>query len=340
MRLNKKSNLFLVFVILNLINCSINKESSSELIHPTSIRKMNTHVKIDTCSIDLDITYLFNYKKFSTNGILYAGYNNQIHSIDLFDLEKQLPIQQLRLFKEGPESVQRVEGIYFHNLDSIFVLSDNYLMLFNSEGKLSNRISINGASPNELFQSYYFTAGNERNNIFFDRNTNCMYLQANDVKISQCSKEHFSTNLVGKIYLNKVEFGLLPISFSSLYNENYYGFNDQPEFSLVAGGKIVYNFPIESSVYFYDLNGDSVLSYGGESSFSPSMASPLSWSSCRDTDEKMRHFIENVKYCRIIYDSYNNLYYRFHHGEAKEKNPDGSFKNVNQKAQYLTVFND
>lgn len=130
----------------------------------------------------------------------------------------------------------------------------------------------------------------------------------------------------------------MPISFSEFYNEDYYGFLTDIQFSLVDN-KIVYNFPIESSVYIYDLERQSSLSIGGESKSSPRIVSPLSWSACQDTDAQMRHYIENVKYHKIIYDPYRNLYYRFHHGEAKGKNPDGSFMNANQKAQRLTVFN-
>jgi hypothetical protein len=321
-----------------LIGCT--RSARTEYDNPsTVIQKVDISFDVDTCTVELDGNYLFNYKKFSTDGAIYAGYNNHVHSIDFFDINEKRVLSQLILSKEGPESVQRVEGIYYHNMDSIFLLDENSLSIFNSIGKLKRRIKINFASDNTaFFSSNNFTAGNETNNLMFDKIHGCVYSQNLDFQTSQCSSKHFDRSVLGKINLKDSTVELLPIYYSKLYHENFYGFYDTPKFSMINETQIVYNFPIESSVYVYDLKEGHSMSFGGESKFTSSVVSSLPWKSCKDVDAKMQHFVENVRFEKVIYDPFRDLFYRFHYGDAKGRNADGTFMNPNQKSQLLTVF--
>ncbi len=325
---------FYVCVALLLI-ISCDRDKNGDVVNDTILtirNEIDLKLDYDTVSIEFDSIFLFNYKKFSSNGIIYAGYNSSHHSIDLFDLEKEQIMKSISLSREGPESIGIVKGIFFHSIDSIFLVSDGSLCIFDSEGRLTRNILINRS---EL----YLSPGNEANNVFFDRLDKSIYIQNIDNQYGQCSKDHYKVSILAKIRLDNESIELLPLYYPKIYSNSYYGFCVEPQYSFIDK-RVILTFPIESSVYVYNIETKLTRGYGGESLLSKSLAEPLPWSACNDNDLKMRHFIENVNFQRVIYDKWRNLFYRFHLSDIKGPDSQGRFKGPNQKKQILTIFNE
>lgn len=331
-----KAAVFFFIICLIFFACVQKRDALQE----TKRKKVTLSITSDTCHIEIDSLSTFYYPKYSANDSLYIGYNPQRYTIDVFDYKNRKPVQKIELFREGPDAIDgRVEALFMQSLDSIFILSSTQLLILNQQGKVIYEMPMNGANQKEeIFSDFYSYGGNGANNLIYDAKKKTVYTSAMDIKFGQCSEKHYGMAMF-KIDLLKQSVEITPFSYPQKYSSHYFGFFHDFEITW-AGDKIIAVFPIESSLYLIDLDDYSVQITGGESELSNNHADPLEFSNCNDDDRKMKHYIENIQFRKIIYDPYRHLYYRFHYGEAKEPNPDGSFKTINEKEQILMVFSE
>lgn len=313
-------------------------EKSSAPNQETRRKNIPITMTSDTCHIAIDSGYTFYYKKYTSSDSLYIGYNSMRHSLDVFDYVNSVALKRIQLFTEGPNAVEDVAGLYFKQQDSIFILTQTQLTILNFQGQKIFSMPVNEANQEqEIFTDYFAYGGNEANNLLYDAKEKSVYVQALDVKYGQCRKEHYD-KLLYKINIQTQKAELMLFQYAEQYRDNYFGFFQDFEFTQ-SNDKLLTVFPVLSSLFIFNLTDNSTQVIGGEPSVGASRTDLLDWQSCNVDDVKMRHYVENVQFHKLIYDSYRDLYYRFHHGDAKSKKADGTFKTINDKDQMLTVFN-
>ena len=107
--------------------------------------------------------------------------------------------------------------------------------------------------------------------------------------------------------------------------------------SSKADTLLVYNFEYESNIYAYNLNSKNIDIYGAKSEYSPGLINLVS---AKNPDQWERHAIENPHYLHVLFDPYENLYYRFHWGGVPYKASNNQFNSFIDKPLYLMVLND
>ncbi|MBS3742649.1 MAG: DUF4221 family protein, partial [Candidatus Cloacimonetes bacterium] len=103
------------------------------------ISKEDIHIPIDS------ITYpsYSIYQNVFVNGTNYlAGYNRDMHSIDVFDLNEKEFFKHIKLDKQGPNGLRGLTGFCIHNWDSIFVRGARKLHLIDSVGLVKHSINL------------------------------------------------------------------------------------------------------------------------------------------------------------------------------------------------------
>lgn len=330
-----KPKVVFCFVCVIFIACSENKSLQSR---ETRRKNVPLTITFDTCHMVIDSAYTFYYKKYAAADSLYIGYNSMRHSLNVFNYVSAVAVRSIQLFPEGPNAIEDVAALYFARQDSIFILTQTQLAILDFKGQKIFSMPVNGANLDQgIFTDYYAYGGNEVNNLVYDSKRHLVYVQALDVRYGQCKKEHYGKLLL-KINILTQKAELMPFEYPDQYRENYFGFFQDFEFTQ-AKDQLLTVFPVTPSLYVFSLTGSSTEIIGGEPSISALRTDPLEYRSCNEDDVKMRHYVENIQFHKLLYDPYRDLYYRFHHGDAKSKKTDGTFKTINDKDQILTVFN-
>ncbi|WP_296621685.1 DUF4221 family protein, partial [Marivirga sp.] len=116
--------LLLIPVILISISCTNNKKEQNEKIKP----------KIESVIINTDTLGIPSYPVFSHylkyTDLHFIGYNDLLHSLDIYNLTEEKFIDRIILDSDGPKSVGPINGLYYHNKDSIFTFSRGKISLF------------------------------------------------------------------------------------------------------------------------------------------------------------------------------------------------------------------
>lgn len=227
-----------------------------------------------------------------------------------FDLNADSLIKTIPLSECG--NLNNYSGFYYLNPDSIFAYNyaQKTLYLANSEGAVYNTFSLkdidNEISPEALNQSsikicdgYAVLAG----------------AQISRGKSSKDDHIAASINLatgeaaVGASYPDEYSKGF----FGGVYFNNLYNCKD-------SQNRIVFSFPASNYIYRYDtdLNLIDSLYMGSRyiSDIASTTSSPLDI--IKDKEERIKYYVSQPSYSNILYDPYNDLYYRFASQPFKE----------------------
>jgi hypothetical protein len=289
---------------------------------------------VDTLSIEIDSLspnkyFIYHAIKHSETNVL-IGYNPALHSLDFFDLDRGEFIKHLRIDSQGPNAIDYVQDIFFHNEDSIFISSRLRLQLINSQAEvvdvynlIDQELILNHGEPssNFYFKLEYISSLNAV--LFFNRPFNMQ---------EDVNRER---SLISMYDIKQRKYSVLPITFSEHYfnNKGTMGFLTYLNKDFVINEtKLIYNYKYESQIYVYDLNSYKTLVYDAPSKNSSNVAKPLV---NVDEEEAQHHALMNSHFFRVIANPKNNIYYRLHWGDNFEG--ESNFMN---KQLYLMAFNE
>ncbi len=253
--------------------------------------------------------------------------NDQKPAIYFYDLADQSLVKELSLEKEGPNAVGTPNGLYFHNMDSIYVISSSYykVTLVNSRGEaLKSYRLINGSKPNEstgmlrpftiappyvIDEKMYFNVAPDRDvydESYFDGKVN-LVLDLNSEEFNYYN--HFPREFQEGVW------GVAAVNFSSAYNH--------------SSNKVVYSFSISDSLYVQKTGTSSLKSYVAKTHKLDSKQEPMA---NPDNQHDLQYALNATYYDGIIFDSYRNVYYRFVRQPLElEKNVKHNFYDFHRK---------
>ncbi|MGM0579915.1 MAG: DUF4221 family protein [Bacteroidota bacterium] len=123
----KKINFILIPIILFLFSCNNEKWNSSQIINLSTNK-----IKIKTDSLGLS-----NYNVFSHyiqhDNLYFIGYNDILHCLEIYNITNEKFINRIKLNSDGPKSIGKIAGLYYHNKDSIFTFSRGKITLFDTD---------------------------------------------------------------------------------------------------------------------------------------------------------------------------------------------------------------
>lgn len=298
---------FLIFIILlaNLSSCNITNKNNR--LGTDALTMQYGQEKF--MSLDSMTTQETGYIQYLNDGRI-AFYNLPAHNICVFDVEKGEEVEKIQLYKEGPNSVRGIQGLYYDSADSIWLYQswEKNLVLVNNKGiivdkrnlqdkiaqsSLKNRLSVEPfpltdmpiRKVDDLFVLQGFNGPEVVNgfrpacSVFYD-------LKADTVSVA---------NEYPSIY-----------GEPSKMNDNWGTFSYRAIPYTLNEYKMVLSFPASDDIYVYDLKSGKKESYFAGTSLETDISSIEGV----QKSQLEKHYLEQLQYAGIFYDKYNDLYYR------------------------------
>lgn len=332
----------LVILLLMLSFC---KGKESYHIKPTIVNLKSIIIDTSLISIPVEKNTFFIYKIASvTSTGTFCGYNPQYNRLDIYDLNQQKVLKYIQLPTAGTSGINNVLSVSILNIDSIFVLTRTQISLFDSKGTILKTVLVN--TNKSYFRDNYCTEFDYGNNFTYNTKNKKLLITNVDPKAEVGSLKRFNTPFITEAdFDNPQLIRQLPVEYSPLYHENYYGFMVAPQFSTTSDGNaIIFNFPIEPNIYKYDFTTGKTVVFGGKpisvDTGNNFIANSLDSKLSRNDDKKLLHYIENCNYYKVIPDQNGKGYYRIHNTPMQYMTTTGDVNDFSHKKRYLSIFDN
>ncbi len=318
-----KKTLFSSYIILLLFAFACSNPSKEE---SQKKQNLNSHQLIKKGTKTFALDSLTSYKSirnphyFSEGGINYFSFlNPQTSSIYLYDYKSTALKKIIKISKQGPNAIEfRIDNYYIHNLDSIFIISDEsfYFYLIDQEAKLLKKyFSSNWNTEKYQSRDSVFASAYEGNAALVKGKY--IYFHGNGLYNSEL---HANNSIALRINLETGKSENMPFSYPKFYQENYFGRESNTLFTTQVSRTynpntqhFVYAFPALAEIYVTDINYKGIKTYYAGSNnckeIKPlSKSEVLNYSKSKFRD---RTFLNSrCYYSDINYHPYQDFYYR------------------------------
>ncbi|HHH49994.1 MAG TPA: DUF4221 domain-containing protein [Saprospiraceae bacterium] len=319
-------NILTSFLLLIVLSC---KQTAPESNKPNY---SNKKFLLETVEIDQG-AYIFNdfYRFFHTNEIegkeQFWAYNPKAHQLEGYDLDNKVVIGKIPFQKTGPNRIAQIYSFYVHNMDSIFVLTSTNLLLLNKKTQIKFNYRINNTNNTQIkgidFSKNVFCGSTDfMNPIFFCKEKNRLYLPTKSL-LARAKKEYYQQSLFGYLDLKNLIFTKLNTTYPKAYQALIFP-NNKANISF-ACDKVIYNFPVSSTVFIYQIDNDQIKSYPAQSHLSANESEgiPLNRYS-GDRSSLNNLFTKNPSFYSISYLPKEALFFRWNFAQSEKENRRGN----------------
>lgn len=322
-------------MLSSFISCTnINKYKEEET--KVSINKKSFQITKNVVLFDTS----FSERKIIRSNIVNIDGNDFISYINL---ENSLLVVYSITYKEvlqkhkinfEVEKYENVNTIILHNLDSIFILQFNRIILVNKD-KIINQWSINQDT-----NSINCIDNLDYNSFYYDNNSNELTLQQYCCTCDFDSINFFKESPIIFYNISKNTYRLPNIQYSNKYFVDYYGYMNKVYISSDETNTYL-SYAIDPNIYIIDRKTLKQKIVGGKCSFQKREALSLSnkYSDSKYSEKKIQHITLSHFYGKIIIDNFRHLYYRFYLDDLPEKNDKNMFTQFKDKRIVLMIFN-
>lgn len=290
-----------ILIILLLFSC----EKSKQYTHRLEVLEQ-WDTPLDTLTSNLS----FQLRVVKLEGKDYLGmYSRNLHSIALWDFDNRTQKYRIQFKRDGENGINRLNGFYFKNLDSIYVMPTyfKFVVLMNSKGQILKKYNFSDGIKNTT----------ELDKIDFVGDYNVpMQVISNKLLLGTTPYENSISPNFGKMPLGftyDLKSGVVNthfMTFSEIYKEKTLGFFHGQYYSDLGlnNRDILVSFPADEKIYVRDINGKLLSEYEAKSDFFSMNLNPLTKSSQEIFEQ---YFLANPSYGKILADPYRKVYYRF-----------------------------
>lgn len=319
-----KHTTFIYLALILLISC----QKAPRTVKNNYGKEKELHIVNSEIEIDheiLDSYYLLSVISADEGEEIIVGYNDKTHKLDLLNFANNT-VMHKALFKEGVDAIPgNITGLYAHNNDSIWLYSHNKIFLINGKGNL-------------IWQHKLKTEGNEY--IITDVNhavasVKLFYNQLRKTLFYVSKKnDEFFVNEYNPGNDKTIKYALdKPVM--QYKTPTSFGWKQIPNVTFTED-EIIYNYPIESSIYIIDINSGQRGVRGGKSQYTDNTVKELHGEPNFDNME--RHKIENIHFFEVLYSKEFNCYFRVHLDKSEYLSGADYRKSFNQKEMYIMLF--
>ncbi|MFC3879181.1 DUF4221 family protein [Algoriphagus namhaensis] len=307
-----------VVILLFLISCESSEDIKSLEVNKTRI------------SIPLGPEQLNSYQVWSSyfeKGNKLVAYNDRMHHLDFFDLDDQKVISSVPLEKEGPYGLGRIESIYRHAADSIFLYERGKLHILSLLGEKVETFDLYKIYGNlnlgEPVCNFYFKLNyrEESKEVFF-----FMLNPTDDIE------EKSQHSLVTSLSLENETVKTLPIKHTEHFKNvnGHVGFITYLGFTGFLNERMIYNFQYESPVFaFSPISGKIAQGKVHEDKMINEVLT------LEDPEVFDRHAIDNPHFLSPVPDPWKDKIYRFMWGAPDPNLDENGFT---EKSSSISVF--
>ncbi len=221
----------------------------------------------------------------------------------------------------------------YHNMDSIFICAihkrtkEMYIFLINNKGEINNSWNISKNSE-KFNDAYFYINSNYLHRMVFLNNN--LYFQASyRFKPGSLIKSGITIEMIMDLSNKSLtKIGDLPLEYK---RGDFYG-NHQWKYSrtINKNDELVFSFPISDQLYVYNKSGKLINTVNCKSEYIDKI-NPMEKDKFFDLSAKIDAYIYSTQYNEIIYDSYNDMYYRIVLHKLNKYTDSGKRNNRNKR---------
>ncbi|HEY2720842.1 MAG TPA: DUF4221 family protein [Chitinophagaceae bacterium] len=305
-------------------------------------KKQETGITIQQDSLKIENGFL--NKKFNVitvSGTSYfQGYNTSNNELLLFNLNEKIPEFKIKLAINFTDTtVGSLIQFYIYNPDTIFLLTENHILIVDTAGKVKYDKNI-GSFLKDMGEEdvFPFDYGNYFPLYFDSRNRDLlMHLMCN---CDFFNPSYFTKKIEAKLSLASGKITTFDYHFPERYKHNFYGQNIFP-FRIVNGPLNIVSFESDDSLYVFNRETNSLKKYKSRSRYQETNFISFDTSFYNNNnriDRLTEHITVSPIYEKILFDPYRNLYYRFFLREMSLKNEKGIYNNPLNKDLVIMVL--
>lgn len=290
--------------------------------------------QMDTLKIEIDDKTSYTYHRFDTfeeqDKFYLVRYQASTHSLLFFDLDKRKLAKTIKMDRGGPNGIGDVQNLYIHNLDSIFVFDIGNIKIMNDDAEVFYSMNIYASAPQEWLVSFASAEAKP----FYQTDLKSIILKKS-LRRSASEVERSEPFLVA-VDLESRVFKLIGPQHADLMRDAEIGYGPYHGMNFThTDSLILYNYPVSSSVYSYNLLTGENLEFDGEVSSISNQAAEFKNAPTQAFINSYR--FETPVFYNVLYDPYRQLYYRLHR-TGKDYDPQVNNTLIDTDF-YLSVFN-
>lgn len=310
----------LIILLIFFSNCNINDKDNKKLLSlESNVYCIDVNSLLDSNNMFLQAYSSGTCKSFSAEiegENIFFGYNKKLHSIDMISLSKKRPLKQIKLSKDGPNSIGLlVVGIaYFEG--SILVDDSSYYYKIDMDGNVLSKIS-----KNELLGSLV-------KDYTFNKVMPIMWIGYRFLLIDPIKGE-FAVTLYPfnnsdntlPLYVAVISIdswkvtSLIKVPFPNFIKKEGDMYELNVLNAILVNNKMVYNYPASSKIFVYDRIVKDLKVIDFETKLSKSFNKPID----KFGVDKSRASMFFGYYYPLYYDAYRDVFWRLNVGEINER---------------------
>ena len=293
--------------------------------------------KIKRVSVNTSITHFNLFDTYERDGNTYLLLiNKKINQIEILNIftNKIIFSKALDNIVKKPNDYGEISSIEFVNFDSIFLLQEKAITLIDTT---MEKLAIDINKGEDLDYSNCILSNLDHAPIYFNEIDQSLSIQSYCHTCYVYDIRYYQAPIHVSFSLENHKFKPLPIHYSNMYLDDYFGFHNLV-FRSEYEDKYIVGFSADTDFYIFDKNAKKAKTHNGKSKFQLFEIEHLKKKYKNDSNKKLRHLTLFPIYKEILYDEKRSLYYRFLLNGIQEKNPDGTYNSWNDKELILMIF--
>lgn len=253
--------------------------------------------------LDEDSNYkgtMMSYWENEKGDAYFVNENRYKNSLQFYSMSSGKLLKEIILEYSGETGMSQIRGYHIHNLDSIYLSSENSYTLF----LINEKARILKKWPLRLDEAPFEFVSITRSPIHFDKERNTVYgYKMPTFKLGR--------NIAGEDLGIQLDLDTGKAEIIQDYPSDYTGFYST--FHIAAsvvkeGDRVIYSIPITDKIYIRSLKDKSTKVVNAPSKYVKDYPKPVGVNNFK---KDMDYAIKNTVFNEIVYDEYRKVFYRF-----------------------------
>jgi len=304
-----KHHLFIVLTIItqSCQNTARLRENDQSVNDSLTLVETKNDLRFELDEFTGLITQSLQYVDYKDSSFLFF-LNRHVNSLYSYNFQtKKRKI--LNFKKEGPNGVGKLNGFYFHNFDSIFLVSADFYKItlvvnpYMDKNKIFRTMKM---TPRKIGSNSAKPLGFTGNRPYFIKNK--LYILGVpdiDPTTSDFFNKGQNLQIMNLMDSTKKSKSLFTTDYKHTWSPYFYDYYHD---FVRPKNSFVYSPPVSDSVISMSLNEDITYNYAGSRYIKEIQPMSTDFS---DGVNREAHYYSNASYFMILYDKYNKLFYRF-----------------------------
>lgn len=296
---------YLSAIILNLEACqneNDNEQSKFEIV--------------DSLSIDISPHYTGMYELIHVNEIsgnlCLVGFSKATNSVEFLNLDSSKVINKVIFPSEGPNGVRKINGLYYHNKDSVFLLTDYQIFIINDQGIIKKKFWINTAKSDlkgDYYQRYLLSPNGNRPIHFYPKRQ-LLIVPTNFTEVDQWSPPFYEKSICSGIHLRDSVVEELPVFYPEIYRTQSFGLLNKSYFTYNQH-LIFFGFQNAPDIYQYNLETGATSHHQVNSIFNLNQNMPPYTGATNDFEDFSQYISDYTLFSSLIFNPFEDRFYLF-----------------------------